>query len=279
MRTDRLDVRGVETRVLSAGAADKSAVVLLHGIGLSADLWMPTLRGLADEFSLYAPDLLWHGFTGGELLPRGEAPHTRILEHLEHTADQLGLDQYAVVGSSFGALIGALAYLRRPHRVTRLVIVGSGSCFDNDDELIEMLNAAYRNARRAIEARTWDSWQARLENICFDPTSVPPEVIAPMVTAYGSASALDRFERFMTARLDIELERQHRILDRLDDLRVPICVIWGKQEMRGNIADASKAVDALPDARLMEYDHCGHLPMLERVTRFNEDLRAFLQSA
>jgi 2-hydroxy-6-oxonona-2,4-dienedioate hydrolase len=278
MLTRFIDVDGVETRAVTAGNAG-APVMLIHGIGLAADIWYPTLRGLAQDHIVVAPDLLWHGFTGGAELAPNTSPHAAMLSHLEHTADALGLDEYAVAGSSFGALLATLLSLRNPTRVTKLVIVGSGSCFDDEASLATMLANAHANAARAIRAGTEEAWRVRLENICFDPAAVSNDIISPMVAAYARHGALDRFERFMNARRDLDLERPFRVIDRLEEIALPTLVVWGKQEMRGDLEAATAAVQRIAAAELAVYDHCGHLPFLERPNRFNEDLRRFLAPA
>jgi pimeloyl-ACP methyl ester carboxylesterase len=199
-----------------------------------------------------------------------------MLDHIERVADLIGFERFAVVGSSFGALLATLLHLRDPDRVTKLVIVGSGSCFDEESSLLTMLANAHANAAGAIRKSTLEAWRVRLENICFDPCAVTGEIVSPMVAAYAMPGALDRFERFMNARRDIELERPFRVIDRLGEIVAPTLVIWGKQEMRGDLAAAEVAVRQIPDAQLVTYDHCGHLPFIERPNRFNEDLRRFL---
>jgi 2-hydroxy-6-oxonona-2,4-dienedioate hydrolase len=141
-----------------------------------------------------------------------------------------------------------------------------------------MLGNAHANAVRAMRRGTWDAWLARLQNICFDPAAVTPEMVLPLATAYAQPGAVESFERFMNARRDIELERPYRIIGRLAEIEAPTLVIWGKQEMRGDLDSARKAVREIPRGRLVTYDHCGHLPFLERVTRFNEDVRDFLRA-
>jgi pimeloyl-ACP methyl ester carboxylesterase len=54
---------GVPTRCLVAGDPGKPALLLLHGLTLTADVWLRNIDALAADFHVIAPDMLGHGFT------------------------------------------------------------------------------------------------------------------------------------------------------------------------------------------------------------------------
>jgi pimeloyl-ACP methyl ester carboxylesterase len=54
---------------------------------------------------------------------------------------------------------------------------------------------------------------------------------------------------------------------RLGDVRQPTLLVW--RRLRSEF----------PNARLIELDRCGHLPMLEQPERFNEAVAEFLATA
>ena len=66
------------------------------------------------------------------------------------------------------------------------------------------------------------------------------------------------------------------VRDRLDDISCPTLIVWGSEDILVPLRDAKEFDRLVPDSRLVVYDDTGHMPMLERPERFNEDLRAFL---
>jgi pimeloyl-ACP methyl ester carboxylesterase len=62
VRAAFIDIDGTRTRYLYEGSANET-LLLVHGFGLSADIWAHVLDPLAAHFSVYAPDILGHGFT------------------------------------------------------------------------------------------------------------------------------------------------------------------------------------------------------------------------
>ena len=87
MRFEFAHIDGAKTRYLIGGSGP--GVILVHGVGMSADTWFWTIPELAKQFRVAAPDLLDNGFTGaGKYM--GGPPHPFIVEHLLRFADHLG---------------------------------------------------------------------------------------------------------------------------------------------------------------------------------------------
>ncbi|MFC4602858.1 alpha/beta fold hydrolase [Rhodococcus kronopolitis] len=116
------------TRVNVCGPADAPPVVLLPGGGSTSTVWFANVAALAERHRVFAVDLL--GDAGrsavGATPPRTTADLTTWLDTV---VTQAGLDEFGLVGHSYGAMI-ALAYaLREPGRVQNLVLLDPNSCF------------------------------------------------------------------------------------------------------------------------------------------------------
>ena len=123
MRAAFIDIDGTRTRYLYEGSADET-LLLVHGFGLSADIWAHVLDPLAAHFTVYAPDILGHGFTDFKE-PGGEPAPLVMTRHLEGFMDAVGIERCAVLGSSLGGLLAPLLYAARPESVTALIIDGA----------------------------------------------------------------------------------------------------------------------------------------------------------
>ena len=108
----------VQSRALVAG--DGPPLVFFHGaMGLN---WDPFLDTLAESFTVYAPE--HPGTTPG--LPDAIKPIDNlwdlVLSYYE-VFDELGLESPAVVGHSFGGMVGAEVAATNPSRVSRLALI------------------------------------------------------------------------------------------------------------------------------------------------------------
>jgi 2-hydroxy-6-oxonona-2,4-dienedioate hydrolase len=275
MRVHFADIRGVSTRFFRAGKGP--SVVLLHGVGLTADSWFKTIGPLSQEFDVLAPDLLDNGFTARGVYESG-APHLAMLDHLEALLDALNLATVAVVGSSFGAALAVLLYLRLPKRVNRLVLVSSGSVFRTANALVSGYKKSYSNGRQALEDPTLETCKKRLGELFYDPRRIPTELLLLQLTPYALPTALPSFERRLRGMMDVDAMRQFEIGDRLKDITVPLLGVWGKQDPRGDYEQAREVFNKLPHAQLVAFEQCGHLPHLEHEDQFNKVVREFLHS-
>jgi lipase len=130
------------------GPPDGPAVLVVHGVTNTGARY----RRLAEEqlagYRVVAPDLRGHGAS------TWEPPWSldRHVEDLAETAEAAGLRRAAVVGHSFGGLLGMALAARRPALVDRLALV---------DPAVALAPAMA--AERAEAARRDDGWATRGE--------------------------------------------------------------------------------------------------------------------
>lgn len=100
-------------------------LVLLHGVGLNADVWAPQAEALADTHRVFAIDLPGHGASAS--LPEGAGLAdfaARILAAMEAFADSPAL----LVGHSMGALVTLAAALAAPDRIKGIAVLNAVYC-------------------------------------------------------------------------------------------------------------------------------------------------------
>ena len=132
-------------------SSQEPPVVLLHGYAAGAPFFGPLFDGLAARRRLFSLD--WLG-CGRSLRPRWTArgpveTEAHFVAALEAWRAAAGLDRFALVGHSTGAVMAAEYAMRYPGRVTRLVLV-SPACVGPPD-------LAALAARRAAQP-----WPTRL---------------------------------------------------------------------------------------------------------------------
>ena len=277
MRATFIDVDGINTRYLHAGDGNEQALLLIHGGGVAADTWLRNIDELGETFAVYAPDNIGHGFTDaielGSDLPQ---PHTT--RHLVRFMETIGVDRFSIGGSSYGALIAGLVYFEVPDRVEKLILVGSSSVFDSDENYRKALQGAYDNAAKTIGNPDLADCRRRMNNAVHDPATVPDEVLVMQLTQYAQA---DRVEFYVTAnrnRVEAEGPIGCRIVDKLEDIAAPTLVITGKQDKRTDWENTEIEAKRIPNARCVTIEACGHLPYIEHPRQFNELVAEFLRA-
>jgi 3-oxoadipate enol-lactonase len=133
----------------SLGASGNPPLVLLHGLGMTADLnWSPTYADLCQRFRVVAPDLPGHG--------RGIRPWStfsleKCADHIVALADSLEIDRFIACGYSMGSLVAQLIWRRHPGRVSGLVLGAASRNFlgSPTERLISSLSPAFAVAAKS----------------------------------------------------------------------------------------------------------------------------------
>ena len=69
---------------------------------------------------------------------------------------------------------------------------------------------------------------------------------------------------------------RHNLGDELKDIRIPCCLIWGRNDTITPPMVAEEFHQLLPNSELHWIDKCGHAPMMEVPGEFNAILSKFL---
>lgn len=161
---------------LEFGPPDAEPLLLLHGNGADAQLYMPILAALSPYYRILAPDLPGHGFSLG-VRPESVKAYLALLERFIATHIQ---GPYKVLGHSLGGLLSYLL-LRRGQPVTRAVWM-EPAIF----ELRPLLRASLPLYARlyALQPHIRPDVVRHLNSLAWDPRQADPVRVAAFVAAY-----------------------------------------------------------------------------------------------
>ncbi len=173
-----LQVNGARTFCYTGGKpfdAAKPTVVFIHGVLNDHSVWILQTRYFAHHgWNVLACDLPGHGRSAGEPPRSVEEGADFILALL----DAAGVKQAALVGHSFGSLIGLEAAARAPERVTHLALVGTAFPMKVTPAL---LDNAQNDPMKAI---------AMVNVFSHSMLAPPPSALGPGTWLYGGSRAL-----------------------------------------------------------------------------------------
>lgn len=267
-------VDGVQTRYFLHGSGD-TTVLMLHGVGVSSDSWLWNLSALGDDVRCVAPDMLGFGLTD-EGSYRGGPPQDAILDHLVALCCHLEAERIIVVGSSFGSNIACHLFWRLPSKVNGVVLVGCGPALNGVDTLSTMYEQSFANGIAAMRNPTLEVCTRRMKNLVYDLSTVPEALLISQMTLYALPDAADRYERRMRGIKQRDALCKFDVTARADELAAPTRIVWGRQDIRGELEEAKATAGRMPTARFQIFENCGHLPYLEQPDAFNAVLREFI---
>jgi pimeloyl-ACP methyl ester carboxylesterase len=251
---------GYAARVLLAydHAGAGSPVVLLHSSACDRRMFTPQWQPLIDAgHQVVRVDYRGFGDTPAATEPYNDADDVRAV------VDALGLNEFALVGSSAGGLVGQEFAARWPERVSRLVLVcTAGTGHEPTPDVAEF----WRRERELLEADDVDG------------------AVEHNVTTLLGPAADDATRALMTQMqrrtFDIQLAAPEVEPIEVDfdvaAITAPTLVIVSEHDLRFFTEIADGLVDRIPSARRVWLDWAGHLPSLEDPARFNPILLDFL---
>jgi pimeloyl-ACP methyl ester carboxylesterase len=262
----RLDLAGVSTAVLEGG--DGPPVVLLHGQGGWAGMWLPVAADLVGTHRVVAPDLPG---LGASEVSDGPPNAVGVVAWLGELIQRTCPVPPVVVGASLGASIAARFAIAHPDRLSRLVLVSAGS-LDRFRPAPGVVLAMIRFIARPSER----TQQGFLRQVAVDPARV--RALMGERWEASQAYTLDRARtpsvRAANRRMLRELGTKTIPPQDLARITVPTSLIWGRHDrvMRLRIAEEASARYGWP---LHVIEDAGHFT-IEQPEAFKGALRAGL---
>lgn len=239
-------------------------LLLIQGLGYTADMWFRLLPGLASRRRVIRLD---NRGVGRSDVPSASWSVEQMADDAVAVLDAAGVPRAHVFGVSMGGLIAQEAALRHPDQVASLLL---GCTHPGGREAVRMDPAA----ATMLMDRTAKSPRATAE------ASVP--------FLYGETTSRDAIDADLDVRLrhvlratgywgQLEAMRRHGgTLSRLPQLDVPALVMHGTADRLVQPGNATLVAGAIPGARLEWLEGAGHLFWTDQTTRTLEIVEDFL---
>ena len=264
---ERVEATGV--RYVRTGRG--SPVVLLHGIASSIYTWRHLLPELAPDHDVIALDL--PGF-GGSVQPPDLAWHLypRVVLGL---LDRLGVERAMMVGHSLGGAVAVSVAEESPDRVAGLVLIDSAgfNLAAADRPFLLRLTAS-------IPAPVLDALPRRrlvragLRQVFHDDSKVTDEVVEEYLAPLSRPGALVSIRSLLASR---NADAAERVRHAIEGIRAPTLIVWGRQDAWAPVEHAERFAAAIPGARVVVLEECGHVPQEERPEELIRLVRGFLE--
>lgn len=258
---------GIRTAYTAAGQPGAPLVVLLHGMSASSDVYRELMHELADEFWLIAPDI--PGFGHSE----DTEPYTlaHLVEWLASFREELDLPAMMLVGHSFGGAVAANFAISYPHDVSRLLLVAPAIlAAELLPDFLKRLGISIGLVDLASSlSQTPMLQESQSGRPFYDPDTIHGSVWQRRLDAFSQARATGSVLKALAF---------HSFVPELSGIRQPVCIVWGKDDPVLPAAQAQQIARELPDARVVIWEQCGHLPFLEKQEEFLAIARAFFHA-
>jgi pimeloyl-ACP methyl ester carboxylesterase len=256
-------------------------LLLLHGIGNSAQTWAGVIDQLATSYTVFAPDLLGHGSSDK---PRADYSIAGYANGMRDLLSVLGVERVTVVGHSLGGGIALQFAYQFPELCQRLVLVGSGGL---GPELSAGLRlATLPGADFALTALAGVSGPLRTGMRLLDCAGHLAGIqgLGDLAEAGDALLALKDVEarRAFLRTLRSVVDARGQSVTAVDRLylanAIPMLVIWGNRDPIVPARHAENVRRLVPTARIEVFPGAGHWPHLDEPDRFIQVLTDFIET-
>jgi pimeloyl-ACP methyl ester carboxylesterase len=265
-----VNIDGLRIRYWDVGEGDP--MLLLHGLGASAETWLLNVDSLASRYRVLVPDLPGSGLSDKTGFEYTVAWLARFVVGF---LDATGVERACVVGNSMGGLAAIQAALDYPDRIDHLVLVDSAG-------LGREIGTWFRIASLPIIGKlatdpSEHAAQDMLAALISNANEVPRDLAAAWVNATLAPEVVVVAREAVRAGVGAFGQRETILLrERLSEIRVPTMIVWGSDDPVFPVSHALSAQRLISGSILRVFAGCRHCPPFERHNDFNHLLLRFL---
>lgn len=274
-----LRVDGVKVRYLDEGAAEKTPVLLLHGIGRSLEDWEGLYHRLAPDHRVISVDLPGFGLSERT---QGKYSMETLARFVLAVLDTLGEHRpLHVVGNSLGGAVALKISALAPERVRSLVLANSAGF--GKEVTIALRLLAVRPVGRVLMRDKSRKAAYRTERALFYDKVFVTEERLDHAQEVGRNPGYDDVMLTVAGHLGtfggVRRRWRTELLRRVAAQRKPTLVVWGDEDRVLPASHLEHARAAFPHAEFHLFEKCGHMPQIEREEEFDALVRRFVSGA
>lgn len=227
-------------------------LLLLHGLMGGLSNWEEVITFFSKKYRVILP-----------MLPVYELPVLTtgvktLSKFLRKFIKYKKLENVTLLGNSLGGHVGLIYCLAHQDNVKALVLAGSSGLYEN----------AFGGSFPRRE--NYEFVKERVQYTFYDPATATPELIDEVYKLVNDRHSVIRLLAMAKSAI------RHNMKKDLHKIRIPVALIWGRNDKITPPEVADEFHELLPDSELHWIDKCGHAPMMEHADEFNRVLKEFL---
>lgn len=169
------------------------------------------------------------------------------------------IKDFVLMGNSLGGHIG-LYYTKMFNKAKGLILTGSSGLYEKG------MGSGY------TKRGDYNVIKKKVEEVFYSPEVATKELVDEVFETVNDRSKLIKILAMAKSAI------RHNMAADLPKMKLPTCIIWGKNDnvTPPNVADEFHKL--LPNSNLFWINKCGHAPMMEHPSKFNKILFDWLSS-
>ena len=229
------------------GNDTQRTIIMIHGAGGSTATWFMQHRGLSDSLYVVALDLNGHGRTQNR---PDENLVESYLEDIDSVVSQF--EKPILAGHSMGGALAQLYALQHSDELSGLVLVATGAKLRVADMVFDLLDTDFEGYLDAVKEFMFHKNTSRdlIEASVVEVRKCPVPII----------------------RRDYEMCNAFNVMDQLKEIRIPVLIIVGEQDMMTPVKYSQYLHGQLRNSKILVVENAGHSVMLEQSLKVNQGI-------
>jgi 4,5:9,10-diseco-3-hydroxy-5,9,17-trioxoandrosta-1(10),2-diene-4-oate hydrolase len=268
-----IKVGNIKARYLMAGD-NGPPLILVHGLGASAEIWKDNIRQLAAAYRVYAPDLIGFGHTDKPDI--NYSPFDFVV-FLQDFINALGFEKVNMIGLSLGGGIALLYTLENPERIDRLILVDSAGLGKEMTVPMKLGSISFFSRWFKVSKPILEGLMKRL---VYNPDVITSGLVDLYYKLLAQPDSMRTISRVLSSVANLAGAKKDVLVlirDRLNAIKSPTLIVWGKDDRILPLEHGIYGQQQIPGSRLYVFEQCGHIPNLEKPHEFNELVLKFLE--
>jgi len=230
-------------------------IILLHG-----------LMGAVSNFATTIEQLPKYGYRVIlPMLPLYKLPILKtnvgeLAKFVNQFTEELGLERFSLLGNSLGGHIGLILSIKHPEKVNKLILSGSSGLYENT------LGGGFpkRGDYEYIKNKT--------EEVFFNPKKATKKLVDEVFEIVNNR------EKVLRVLMMAKSAMRNNMKNELHKITQKTCIIWGENDQITPPEVGVEFNEHIPNSELFWIAKCGHAPMIEQPTKFNQILTSWLKN-
>jgi len=255
-----IKVDGNKIRYITEGTSDRN-LLLIHGLGASAERWEDVIPYFAKNHRVIVPDLIGFGLSDKPMI---DYTTDYLSEFVSKFLVEIDVESTSIIGSSLGGQIAIDYTHNNMKNVEKLILVSPSGIMKHTTPALDAYimaalyptndSASYAfqvmSGRKDIDEKTINGFVERMK--------LPNAKMAFMSTLLGLKDA------------DV-------ITTKLESINSPTLIVWGENDPVIPVKYAESFVSSINDCRFVKMIGCGHTPYVEKPDKFYDVVSEFLK--
>jgi pimeloyl-ACP methyl ester carboxylesterase len=227
-------------------------LILLHGLFGALSNWVDVVSHFSKKYRIVIP-----------LMPIYTLPvlNTNVKALAEFVHDFITYKNFkdvVLIGNSLGGHVTLVYVKKHPQNIKAMVLTGSSGLYEN------AMGGSFP------KREDYNFIRQKVEYTFYDPQTATKELVDEVFGIVNDKGKLIRILSLAKSAI------RHNMSDDLAEMKLPVCLIWGKNDTITPPDVAEEFHRLLPDSELHWIDKCGHAPMMEQPAEFNRILDGWL---